>query len=137
MDFAAGISIFLVTVAFAFAFVPGIVEPFDGGDVANPVTANRLADELASDRLASPDNPYALNETAVETFFDEPPSIEEKLAVQDRDSVRVVLENNTTMDGPAVVAAAGDQVPDDASVTTAWRTVSYRGERADLIVRVW
>ena len=132
MDFAAGISIFLVTVAFAFTFVPGIVEPFDGNNVGNPVTANRLADELAADRLASPDEPYALNESAVEAFFDEPPGIEDRLPVRDTDSVRVVLENDTT-----TIAAAGDTVPEGASVTVAWRVVSYRGEHADLVVRVW
>jgi hypothetical protein len=130
MDFAAGISIFLVTVAFAFTFVPGIIEPFDGDDVGDPVTANRIADTLTSDQLASPEEPNALNESAVDDFFDEP-SIEDELPVRDTTSVNVTIENGT------VLRSTGDPVPERSSVTVAWRVVSYQGDRADLIVRVW
>ena len=131
MDFAAGISIFLVTVAFAFTFIPGIVEPFDGSGVGDPVTANRIADDLVADRLASPDEPYSLNESAVDAFFDEPASLEDGLPIRDTTSVNVTLTNGT------VLRSAGDPPPESASVTVAWRVVSYQGERADLVVRVW
>jgi hypothetical protein len=142
MDFAAGVSIFLVTVAFAFAFVPGILTPFSGGGVGDPVTVNSVADELAADRLAAPESPYLLNETATVAFFTNTTALEDRLTVGPYDSVNVTLENATNPTHDYLVidgqqATAGDAVPPDADVTVAWRVVTFRGERAELVVRVW
>jgi hypothetical protein len=142
IDFAAGISIFLVTVAFAFAFVPGILTPFSGSGVGDPITANSVADELAADRLASPESPYVLNETATVAFFTANPTLSDNLTIGPYDSVNVSLENVTdpskdylTIDGERAVRGA--EVPDAGDVTVAWRVVTFRGERAELVVRVW
>jgi hypothetical protein len=142
IDFAAGMSVFLVTVAFAFAFVPGILTPFSGSGVGDPVTANSVADELAADRLAGPASPYVLNETATVAFFTSNVTLADSLTVGPYDSVNVSLENVTdpskdylTVDGER--AARGAEVPDSGDVTVAWRVVTFRGERAELVVRVW
>jgi hypothetical protein len=138
MDFATGVSIFLVTVAFAFAFVPGIITPFTGTNVGDPVTANRLADGLASDRLADPGAPYTLDRDRVESFFTDGTDLSERLAVPEFRSANVTLENRSGVASVAGESAtAGDPVPDSADVTVAWRSVSLDGQRHELVVRVW
>lgn len=137
MDFAAGVSIFLVTVAFAFAFVPGIITPFADPDVGDPVSANRIADDLATDRLGSPDRPYALDTDQTATFFAD--DAVDELALRDYKSVNVTLLTTggdvATVDD--VRAATGQSVPSDADTTVAWRSVSVGGARYELVVRVW
>lgn len=137
MDFAAGISVFLVTVAFAFAFVPGIIAPFADPGTADPVTANRLADDLATDRLATPDGEYVLDAERAAGFFGGADPAD-GLAVPEYRTVNVTVENAT---GVATVggerAAAGPETPTDADVTTAWRAVTVGDRRLELLVRVW
>jgi hypothetical protein len=138
MDFAAGVSIFLVTVAFAFAFVPGIITPFTETGVGDPVTANRLADALASDRLASADDPYVLDTERTEAFFTNGTALEDRVVLPEFRSVNVTLQNGSdtaTVDGSP--ATAGESVPSTADVTVAWRSVSLDGERLELVVKVW
>ncbi|MGB9963528.1 DUF7287 family protein [Halobacterium hubeiense] len=138
MDFAVGVSVFLVTVAFAFAFVPGIITPFADPDVGDPVSVNRVADDLATDRLASPDRPYALDADRTAAFFADDDAAGE-LALRDYKSVNVTLTTTAgdvaSVDG--VRAAAGQSVPDDADATVAWRSVTVGGDRHELVVRVW
>lgn len=139
MDFAVGVSVFLVTVAFAFTFVPGIIAPFAGSGVGDPVTANRLADDLVGDRLAGPGSQYVLSADRVEGFFASGTPLDDRLPVPRFRNVNVTLE---AQDGtPAVVngttAVAGQATPTDADVTVAWRVVSVNDTRMELVVRVW
>ncbi|UHH26114.1 DUF7287 family protein [Halobacterium noricense] len=138
MDFAAGVSIFLVTVAFAFAFVPGIITPFADPDVGDPVSANRIADDLVTDRLASPNQPYALDTERTAAFFADGDAISE-LALRDYKSANVTLVTTAgdvaTIDGER--AAAGQSVSADADATVAWRSVTVVGDRYELVVKVW
>ena len=138
MDFAAGVSIFLVTVAFAFAFVPGVITPFADPDVGDPVSANRIADDLATDRLGSPDRPYALDANKTATFFADGDAVGE-LALRDYKSVNVTLTNTTgsVVSVDDVRAATGQSMPSDADATVAWRSVTVGGDRYELVVRVW
>lgn len=140
MDFAAGISIFLVTVAFAFAFLPGIITPFTDTDVGDPVSANRAADTLAADRLADPDTPYHLDAASTAAFFDAGGDVTARLSIQSYKSVNVTIEDETGTPvavNDSVTAAAGPSVPASADTTVAWRTVTLDGERVELVVRVW
>jgi len=142
MDFAAGISIFLVTVAFAFAFVPGIIAPFADTGTADPVTANRLADDLATDRLTAPDEQYVLDRDRTADFFADPSGIDD-VAVPEYRSVNVTVQNSSARSATDVVsvggepASAGPEVPSNADVTTAWRAVTVDDRRLELVVRVW
>ena len=142
MDFAAGISIFLVTVAFAFAFVPGIIAPFADPGTADPVTANRIADDVATDRLSAPGEEYVLDAERTADFFGDPDAVD-RLAVPEYRTVNVTVENATVENGTPVVdvggerAAAGPETPSNADVTTAWRAVVVDDRRLELIVRVW
>lgn len=140
MDFAAGISIFLVTVAFAFTFLPGVVTPFTDTDVGEPVTANRVADHLATDRLGSPNTPYVLDDDRTAAFFADDAALGDRLALQPYQSVNVTIDSDDgdpVTVGEGTTAAAGSRVPASADTTVAWRTVTLDGERVQLIVRVW
>ena len=69
-DFAVGISIFLITVTFVFAFVPSVLQPSRAGEeVALTAEADRVATGLVSN-LSTPGRPNHLNESAVADFVD-------------------------------------------------------------------
>ncbi|MFC3479012.1 DUF7287 family protein [Halobacterium litoreum] len=139
MDFAAGVSVFLVTVAFAFAFVPGITTPFTGAGAGDPVSANRIADDLATDSLGAPEDPYRLDAEQVSSFFADGTDPAARLPIESYRNVNATLE---TPDGAVAVvngttAAAGDAVPQDGDVTVAWRIVDVDDRTLELVVRVW
>ena len=69
LDFAVGMSVFLLTVAFVFTFAPNIAEPFSDSGTENTVTANRAASQLVEGTLASPDRPYVLDKACTMAFF--------------------------------------------------------------------
>ncbi|MFB6138105.1 MAG: hypothetical protein ABEJ42_07200 [Halobacteriaceae archaeon] len=72
-DFAIGASIFLLAVAFAFAFVPGMLDPFTSGPGQDrALVADRVADDLAGGLLvADPTRPYVLDRECTLEFFDQ------------------------------------------------------------------
>jgi hypothetical protein len=69
LDFAVGAVIFVGVVAFVFLFVASAVTPFTGNPQDDTVTANRVADELSSDLLGSPADPYVLDTFCTRAFF--------------------------------------------------------------------
>ena len=71
LDFAIGVSVFLIVVAFVLAFVPGMLDPFVTGSEEEPVVANRVADSLSQGRLGAPSDPYSLSVTCTTAFFAE------------------------------------------------------------------
>lgn len=110
LDFAIGMSFFLLAVAFVFAFVPGMIDPFTGSVQEEMTASNRLADRLATDALSSPDEPYVLNETCTRRFFDssaapgacafaDGSAVGDRLAVDGRLSVNVTITGNVSGSG--------------------------------------
>ena len=61
LDFALGVSVFLLIILFVFTFVPGILTPFTQTAQEETVTANRVADLISKDIAAEPDQPYILD----------------------------------------------------------------------------
>lgn len=69
-DFAVGISIFLVTVLFVFAFVPSVLQPSRAGAEATLTTVgDRVASGIVSN-LSAPGRPNHLDESKVSEFVD-------------------------------------------------------------------
>jgi hypothetical protein len=153
IDFAIGIGLFLVVVAFVVAFVPTIFTPFQGAD--GPQTADRIATSLATDRLGDPAEPHVLNATCTAAFFDQlddgpdaPVSCAFDTTADTTRSMfalggtRGVNVSIRTLDGAVVESGdvshtAGPPVPETRSVTAARRVVSLDGETRRLLVRVW
>ncbi|QLC34460.1 hypothetical protein EFA46_009665 [Halarchaeum sp. CBA1220] len=124
IDFAVGASVFLLTVAFAFSFVPGLITPFASGQESAPAVSNRVADDLVQQDLAVEGDPYTLREPL---NFDGP-----TLDVPPLMDANVTLTNESGR-----IASRGPTPPSDASTSGAWRVVSYQGDHADLRVTVW
>lgn len=153
IDFAIGISLFLVVTAFVIAFVPTIFTPFETTE--GPGTADRIATSLATDRLGDPADPYTLNETCTAAFFEQlhggdPDSAgclyntsadttAEMFALDGARNVNVTIRRSdgTIADRPGGDLAAGPTPPDTTSVSSATRAVSLSGETHRLLVRTW
>lgn len=148
LDFAVGIGVFLVTLAFAFTFMPSIFEPFTANSGASATIADRSAARVADDLLVTnTSRPAALDRDCTHAFFDGAPGdggcgfeddLRTALGVSATTHVNVTVEdaagvhvlNGTRLAvGPA--PAAGD------GPVTARRRVLLEGRQFDLAVRVW
>jgi len=68
-DFAVGIGLFLLAVAFVFAFVPQVVSPYDVGVGASESAQADRAATLIVGNLSVEDRPNELNHTAAQSYF--------------------------------------------------------------------
>lgn len=135
LDFLVGTSTFLIAIGLIVAFVPGMIDPFTIGTEGHSVLADRAVDSLAESELAAPGDPYDLDGTAVETVLgntDDATVLRNRLGISDSVSINASLENSSGQ-----LRYTGPAPPDTRSVTSTWRVVTYEGERAELIVRVW
>ena len=69
LDFAIGMSIFLLALTFVLVFVPGMLEPFSGGAQSETPAVNRVADDLTQQTLSNASEPYVLDETCTAELF--------------------------------------------------------------------
>ncbi|GGM65604.1 hypothetical protein J2752_000276 [Halarchaeum rubridurum] len=133
LDFAAGVSVFLLTVIFVFAFVPSLLAPATAPGAGNGVVADRVADDLARDELAT-ETPYELSG----------PPTDGALAAA-RSNVSETLPPGTflnltlrTASAGRVVAADGPTPSVDAPTTASRRAVTAPdGTTYELRVVVW
>lgn len=161
IDFLVGVGVFLLTVGFVFAFVPGMVTPFAGGQ-EHPVVADRAGGALAEDLLAD-GSPSVLNTSCTLAFFgaasdagcpfDAAVPLTERVGIDARYRLNVSLKRADSggidvlcTDGTGVQPcasggdrlAAGPAIPQDSnSVTVATRGVYVDGTTAVLEVSVW
>ena len=145
IDIAVGATLFLLTMAFVFAFVPVMFQPFATSQT-NPLVADRVANRLATDVLGDPAEPYVLDETCTTDFFGgNPPgsgcsyeydtaSEHPNLALGVSNDTRV---NVTLIDPSGSVDSVGDPYEDASDVIIAQRRVFYDGKPYDLHIRVW
>ena len=152
IDFAIGVGLFLLVVAFVVAFVPTVFAPF--GSTEGPQTADRIATSLSTDRLGDPAEPYVLNRTCTEGFFDQlnggpaaPATCEfnasadstvEAFALDRPRDVNVTIrEADGSIVDDGVRLAAGPTPPETTSVASATRAVALGSQTRRLVVRTW
>jgi hypothetical protein len=71
LDFAVGVSVFLIVVAFVLAFVPTMLQPFDGSSQEETALADRLAEQLSTGLLVEDvTRPYQLDRECTVIFFE-------------------------------------------------------------------
>lgn len=133
IDFLIGMAAFLLTLAVVVAFVPGMLAPFESGGTPTPVAGNRVVTGLATDELAVDGDPFVLSGSAVEDYFTNTTAADRRNRVGLGDDVSL----NVSLEWSGGTRTAGPSVPQARSVTTTWRTVTYRGDRATLTVRLW
>lgn len=73
MDFAVGVSVFVLVTVFVLTFSTGIVQPFSDTGQENTVVADRIADTLVGGMLGDPDRPYLLDKECTIAFFESKP----------------------------------------------------------------
>jgi hypothetical protein len=96
LDFAVGVSVFLIVVAFVLTFVPGMVQPFQESTQEETAAADRLADQLAADQLAeNVSTPYVLDRECTVAFFED--SSDNEDGDTDFDGV---YDDSSTFEGP-------------------------------------
>ena len=71
LDFAIAMGIFLLAVTFVFTFIPSLTAPFVEGNQDKSVTADRVASHLAEGALGDPGDPFVVNDSCAEVFFNE------------------------------------------------------------------
>lgn len=107
IDFAIGISVFLVVLVFVFLFVPNLLEPFNTGTQEETVAVNRLADELSGRMLGNVSDPYIVSSACTTRFFDgrspgpcdfRDGSIEDQLRLEGRQNVNVTITRLEAID---------------------------------------
>lgn len=132
LDFAAGISVFLLTVIFVFAFVPSLLAPATGSQPSNTVVADRIATDLAQEELAVERHPYTLDGPITDTRLRAarenvtvPPGTLLNLTLRDAGTGRLVADNGPTPAG-------------NTATTVSWRIVTApNGTSYELRVTIW
>lgn len=123
LDYAVGIGIFILAVVFVVTFIPSMFEPFATGTQENTVAADRVATQLVTGALTSPETPYSLSVACLTDFFDDTDdgSTPAGCAFQDVGSIanRVGLSSRQ----PVNVTVRGD-LNDDGSTDLLCRTPS-------------
>ncbi|WP_254832168.1 DUF7287 family protein [Haloglomus salinum] len=69
LDFAVGMSLFLISVAFVISFTPNLIQPFADSGTEDTIIANRVASQLVEGTLADPGKPYVLDKACTVAFF--------------------------------------------------------------------
>ncbi|WP_135826945.1 DUF7287 family protein [Halorussus ruber] len=69
LDFAIGMSVFLLTVAFVVSFLPGMFQPFEAGGGDEIVAADRVANQLSRSLLVRGPEPFMLDDSCTSQFF--------------------------------------------------------------------
>jgi hypothetical protein len=153
MDFAIGMSLFLLVLVGVFTFLPSVFAPFSADGGSSMVVADRAAARLAGQTLvATTERPLLLDAACTVAFFDETSPVPADCNFDadagnlgaalgvDTDVHRV---NVTLEDDGGVVSLkgtplrAGPDIPPSGDVVTATRAVRLDGTRERLLVRVW
>lgn len=146
-DFAVGIGIFLLAVAFVFSFVPTIITPFEDTGSADTAQADRIAATIVEN--ASTDTPNELDRPALDSRYQgDSDALTEELGLRVNNDGGAITHVNITLveiedvdeEEPAPVFTGGDTYDDQvgASATRIVTTTGGDCERAcELIVRVW
>ena len=120
LDFAVGMSVFLVALVFVLAFVPGMLEPFSGGAQSETPAVNRVADDLTQRTLTDGDQAYVLNETCTEELFTsgspsecryDGDSLSDKVGILERSPVNVTIRGDVgSTDGDTILCWDGSSL---------------------------
>ncbi|WP_049923764.1 DUF7287 family protein [Halopiger djelfimassiliensis] len=154
-DFAVGIGVFILAVAFVFSFVPSLITPFDSpASGAETAQADRLADRIVHNLSASTQATNEINGTEFDARYTET-DLSDELGLRSSGSDDVVFDHVNvsveTFDGETInsTALAGGQRYANQSAASAARIVTVDEGNRDmiddgdcapacrLVVRVW
>ena len=154
-DFAVGIGLFLLAIAFVFTYVPTLITPFStpvGG--AETAQADRIAATIVDDLSADTDGANELNLTAFDERYESEEDRIENLSLRSTttddgdpvaiDRVNVTIHSlNESAGGTGLPVTAGGDYDEGQATSSASRIVTVEGAGYEcdpacrLSVRVW
>jgi hypothetical protein len=139
-DFAVGVGVFLLTVAFVLAYVPtALPQPTADATASRNAQADRIADEVV-DNLSVAGTGTRLNATRTRQFFehnDDAATLRENFSLPATTQANITLEylNGTRVTNGDDVYAGSEYR--NQSAGSASRLIVYNGTQYRLLVRVW
>ena len=140
-DFAVGVSVFLLSVAFLFAFLPTVLTPFEAGPTAAESAQTGRVANAAHTNLTVGGYNNELDRDAATAFFDPSPSgddLRARLALPVGARLNVTVQNSTgaivTLNGTTL---SGGERYNGQPAARATRLVTDGTETYRLEVRVW
>lgn len=130
LDFAIGVSVFLVAVAFVLAFVPGMVQPFEANTQEEMAVADRVATQLATGSLGGTD-PYVVDAGCTVDFFRQDATGEPDCPFKEND-----LDAGGTLPGRLGVASKHDvrvRIQSDLDDDGGHQTLCWDGEKGQVV----
>jgi hypothetical protein len=154
IDFVVGMSVFLLTVVFVVAFLPGVFEPFTASGAGDTLAADRTASLLAEQVLADPANPSIVAPDCAAEFFDaagdgpggvagcqfttDAANLDAALGLSPAMTANVTIEEDGAVESAGgVTLAAGPEPSESESVVVSRRVILLGDDDRDLYVRVW
>jgi hypothetical protein len=153
IDYAIGIGLFLVAVAFVFLSLPSMFGPFNSADGDFLILADRSADQLTAELLVEDvTDPSVLNTTCTVEFFDNDTDTGncrydtdgadpatalgiDRVGISANVTIRDDADRIRTIDGTDL--AVGDAPGPNDNIAVARRAVLLDGEQSRLVVKVW
>jgi hypothetical protein len=145
-DFAVGIGLFLLAVAFVFAFVPQVVSPYDVGIGASESAQADRAATMIVGNLSVEDRPNELDHDAADDYFEPTPGndvsvdqLRDRTGLPFSSRINVTVRNVETGNQPWSGGATYRDGQEAASATRIVRTddPSTCEPACEVVVRVW
>lgn len=149
-DFAIGMALFMLTVAFVVAFIPTMYAPFDApGEDGDAIRADRAASRLLGTVLADPSGELQrADRTCTVAFFDgvaHPDCTDTGVSLIDAtglgttDTVYVAVKDpgGTVQSLDGVTLERGEPSPGSSNGATVRRMIVLNGDQYTMEVEVW
>jgi hypothetical protein len=140
-DFAVGIGLFLLAVAFVFAFVPQVVSPYDVGIGASESAQADRAATMIVGNLSVEDRPNELDQTRSTNYFSsaDVESLRDRTGLPFSSRINVTVRN---VESGAMQWSGGATYRDGQEAASATRIVRTNDPNTcepacELVVRVW
>lgn len=112
LDFAIGVSIFLISIAFVFTFVPGTLQPFTQGAQDETAGTDRVADLIVLDLTTEPGDAYILDGNCMAALLSDGAgtgcgfdgaTLSARLDLPPRQSINVTVRGDPSGSGPELL----------------------------------
>ncbi|WP_222919418.1 hypothetical protein [Natrinema sp. SYSU A 869] len=141
-DFAVGIGVFLLAIAFVFSFLPSLVTPYESSGGAKTAQADRIADRIVDDLGTGSGNEINFTDYAGDDNLTEEVGLRASSGdvVYDNLNISIKYVNNSTTLNPSTTA--GEPYTNQSAASSARIITLENGSNecdpaCRLVVRVW
>lgn len=135
IDYVVGVTIFLLTIALVFAFIPASFQPLETDWGGKAMESDRAISHLAGTELAKdPQKPFVLDQSKTAAFFARPDAnLSEDVGLPADAGTNLTIQTNESN----IIHRRGQSLPGSGSVVTAKRSVLLDNTQYRLVIRVW